>query len=104
MDKVKLLAGRSNLSLAESIAKCLGKSLISRIIEPFASTELRIEINENIRGYDMFIIQSGDADEQNSINDYIVETLLLIDACNRSGAKTVSVIWGHSLNHSLINE
>lgn len=41
MYNVKLLAGRSNLPLAESIAKCLNKSLVTRIIEPFLSTEIR---------------------------------------------------------------
>ena len=92
MYKVKLLAGRSNLPLAESISKSLGKTLVSRIIEPFPSTEIRVEIDESIRGCDVFIVQTASADAENSVNDYIIETLLLIDACKRSGAESVSVI------------
>lgn len=95
MEKIKLLAGRSNLPLAESIAKHLNKSLIPRIIEPFPSSEIKVEINENVRGFHVFIIQTGGATKEGSINDFITETFLLIDACNRAGAESVVVIWAN---------
>lgn len=92
MDKVKLISGNSNKELAGRISDVLAVSLVKAIVEKFPNTEIRVEINEDIRGCDVFIIQTGGADEKNSINDYLMETLLLIDACKRSGARTVNAI------------
>lgn len=92
MEKIKLIAGRSNWPLAKCIADCLKLSLVNCVIEKFANTEIRIEISDDIRGCDIYIIQTGGADENNSINDYIMETLLLIDTCKRAGVIRVSVI------------
>jgi len=92
MDKVKLIAGRSNLPLAEGISKTLGIPLVKRTIESFPNTEIRVEINEDIRSNAIFIIQTGGCSKTESINDYFVETLLLVDACKRSGARKINVI------------
>ena len=94
MNKVKLIAGRSNFPLARGISLELGRSLVDCTIDDFPNSEIRVEINEDIRGFIIFIIQTGGKSETNSINDYLVETLLLIDACKRSGASKVNVIFG----------
>ena len=92
MDKVKLIAGRSNKPLAQGIASILGKQLVNCTIDSFANGEINIEVRENIRGASVFIIQSGGSDKMNSINDYILETLLLIDCCKRSDVAKVGII------------
>ena len=94
MDKVKLIAGRSNRLLAENIAVQLGKKLVDCTIDRFANSEINVAINENVRGCQIFIIQTGgnDSTNCNSINDFLVETLMIIDACKRADAKSVAVI------------
>ena len=92
MDKIRLISGRSNRPLAEGIAQHLDKPLVNCTIDTFANSEIKVEINENIRGLHVFIIQTGGADKCNSINDYLVETLLLLDACRRADAFKVDVI------------
>lgn len=93
MDNVKLIAGRSNKPLAQGIARALDQRLVNCIIDSFANGEIRVEINENIRGAHVFIIQTGGSDSENSINNYLVETLLLIDACKRADAYRVDVVF-----------
>jgi len=55
---LKLITGNSNLPLAESIANHLGSPLTPRIAKPFSDGEIRIEIGDNVRGSDVFVIQS----------------------------------------------
>jgi ribose-phosphate pyrophosphokinase len=92
MDNVKIIAGRSNRPLAGKIAARLGKQLVDCVIDQFANSEINININENVRGCNIFIVQTGGNDTKNSINDFLVETLMLIDACKRADAHKVAVI------------
>lgn len=89
---VKLIGGRSNPPLAEGISSQLGIPLTKCEISSFANGEVRVEINENIRGSYVFIIETGAGNESRSINDYLMETLLLVDACKRADAAKVAVI------------
>ena len=91
LDNVVLLSGNSNLLLIK-ISKYLNIKLCNRKIAKFSNTEIKINICENIRNKDVFIVQTGINDTNNSINDYIMETLLLIDACKRSMANTINLI------------
>ena len=93
MEKVKLIAGRSNRPLAEHIANYLDLVLVDCYISQFAAGEIQVEINEDVRNTNVYIVQTGITDEKHSINDYLVETLMLIDACKRSGVSKVSVIF-----------
>ena len=92
LDNVVLLSGNSNLLLSEKISQYLNIKLCNRKIAKFSNTEIKINICENIRNKDVFIVQTGINDTNNSINDYIMETLLLIDACKRSMANTINLI------------
>jgi len=92
LDNIVLLNGNSNILLAEKISKCLNIKLCECNIAKFSNTEIKINICENIRNKDIFIIQTGINDDNNSVNDYIMETLLLIDACKRSMANTINLI------------
>lgn len=89
---MKIISGSSNLNLAKKIANHLNVSVCDCILEKFSNTEIRVEIKENIRNEDVFIIQTGGFNENHSINDYIMECLIIIDACKRSMAKSITLI------------
>lgn len=93
MENIKVIAGRSNPPLAQGICSFLKIKSTPCLIESFANGEIKVEINENIRGHDVYIIQTGASTSSGSINDYLVETLLLIDACKRADATKVNVIF-----------
>ena len=94
MNNIKLIAGTSHTELAKQISEKLGVPLCKCTIEKFSNTEIRVEILESIRNKDIFIIQTGsyDTNTNNSINDYLMETLITIDACKRSMAKTINLV------------
>ena len=85
---MKILSGTSNLKLSKNIAKNLKLKLINTNIRRFADGEIYIEINENIRGNTIFIIQSISS----PANDNLMELLLCIDALKRSSAKNITVV------------
>ena len=85
---MKILSGTSNLTLRKNISKNLKLKLINTNIKRFADGEIYIEINENIRGNSVFVIQST----SNPANDNIMELLLVIDALKRSSAKTITAV------------
>lgn len=92
MDNVKLISGSSHPVLSEKISKYLDIPLCNCILEKFSNSEIRVEINDNIRNRDVFIIQTGSYDSCYSINDYLIETLIIIDACKRSMVKSITLV------------
>jgi ribose-phosphate pyrophosphokinase len=94
MKNVKLIAGRSNLELANLVSRQLNIPLTECRLDDFGNSELRVEIKENIRRYHVYIIQTGcqNIHTCHSINDYFMELCSLIDACKRSNVKSVNVI------------
>ena len=85
---MKLLTGNSNKILSKKISKFLKSKLINSSIRKFADGEIYIEINENIRGNSIFIIQSISS----PANDNLMELLLCIDALKRSSAKNITTV------------
>ena len=85
---MKILSGTSNHKLSKDISKNLKLKLINTNIRRFADGEIYIEINENIRGNSVFVIQST----SNPANDNLMELLLIIDALKRSSAKTITAV------------
>ena len=85
---MKILSGTSNLKLSKDISKNLKLKLINTNIRRFADGEIYIEVNENIRGNSVFVIQST----SNPANDNLMELLLVIDALRRSSAKTITAV------------
>ena len=85
---MKILSGTSNLSLSRSIAKQLKLKLVNTNIKSFADGEVYVEINENIRGNSVFVIQSTST----PANDNLMELLLCIDALRRSSAKNITAV------------
>ena len=85
---MKLLSGNSNKILSKSIAKYLKSKLVNSSIRNFADGEIYVEINENIRGNSIFIIQSISSPANNNL----MELLLCIDALKRSSAKNITAV------------
>ena len=85
---MKLLTGNSNKALSKNIAKYLKTKIVNSSIRKFADGEIYIEINENIRGNSIFIIQSVSS----PANDNLMELLLCIDALKRSSAKNITAV------------
>ena len=85
---MKLVAGNSNRPLAEAIAAYLDTPLARCIVRRFADMEIFVEVEENVRGEDVFIVQSTSA----PANDHLMELLILIDALKRASARRITAV------------
>jgi ribose-phosphate pyrophosphokinase len=85
---IKLVAGNSNPALAEAIAAWLGLPLTKAIVRRFADMEVFVEIQENVRGTDVFVIQSTSY----PANDHLMELLIIIDALRRASARRITAV------------
>jgi len=83
-----IFAGNSNPILSTAIADYLGRSLGEAKVKRFSDGEIQIEINENVRAKDVFVIQST----SDPVNDNLMELLLMIDAFKRSSAKRITAV------------
>ncbi len=88
LGKMKILAGNSNAPLAEAIAAYLGEPLTGCHVRRFADLEIFVEILENVRGRDAFIIQSTSY----PANDNLMELLIMIDALRRASAQRITAV------------
>jgi len=86
--KMKLFSGSSNLGLAQEIAEYLRIDLSAIELKRFKDGEISVKIQENVRGQDVFVLQST----CNPANEYIMEMLLIIDAALRASAKRINVV------------
>ncbi len=85
---MKILAGNSNGALAEAIAAYLGEPLTKCQVRRFADMEIFVEIQENVRGKDAFIVQSTSF----PTNDHLMELLIMTDALRRSSARRITAV------------
>ncbi len=85
---MKVFAGNSNPELVKSICEILEIPLGKSLSGKFSDGEIRLEIGENVRGADVFVIQTGAA----PVNDNLMELLVMIDACKRSSAHRVTAV------------
>ncbi|MBA5775754.1 ribose-phosphate pyrophosphokinase [Stappia sp. F7233] len=85
---MKIVAGNSNRALAEEISAYLDVPLASCQVRRFADQEIFIEIQENVRGEDVFVLQSTSY----PANDHLMELLILIDALRRSSARRITAV------------
>jgi len=90
--RLALYSGRTHLALAQEIALHLDIELGDPYLVDFANGELRPRFSESIRGTDVFIIQSHNAADGRSINDSIMEQLIMIDAAYRASAKRITAV------------
>ena len=85
---MKIVSGNSNLPLAKKISTHLGVPLVDATIKKFPDKEIFVEIKENVRGEDVFVIQSTSF----PANDHVMELLITIDALKRGSAKRIAAI------------
>ena len=85
---MKLLTCNSNLALSEEIATTLNIPLTKASIKKFSDEEIFVEVNENVRGQDVYVIQST----SKPANDNLIELLVCIDALKRASAKQITAV------------
>jgi ribose-phosphate pyrophosphokinase len=88
MAGMKILAGNSNRPLTEAIAAYLGTALTHCQVRRFADMEIFVEIQENVRGQDAFIVQSTSF----PANDHLMEVLIMADALRRASARRITAV------------
>ncbi len=90
--ELHLFAGRHNVELAELIGESLGVGLTEAHVSQFASGETHCRFGESVRGSDVFIVQSHGEFEGRSVNDAIMEHLIMVDAARRASAKRITAV------------
>ena len=88
MQQVKLFTGNGNPVLARDVANYLGIELGKAEVTTFSDGEVRVEIGENVRGADCFVLQSTSA----PCNTHIMELLIMVDALRRSSARRITAV------------
>ncbi|HZR80604.1 MAG TPA: ribose-phosphate pyrophosphokinase [Candidatus Binatia bacterium] len=87
-DAIKIFAGNSNPALARDICTCLGVPVARADIRRFSDGEINVDIQENVRGGDVFVIQSTSTPG----NDHLMELLLMLDALKRASAGRITAV------------
>lgn len=88
MNNLKLFSGNSNLAFAEGVAKALGTRLGRSNISRFADGEIQVEINESVRGNDVFVIQSCCP----PVNENYMELFITMDSLKRASAQSITAV------------
>src|SRR6266566_6426958 len=86
--KLKVFSGRANRALAERIANCLGDTLGGIVLDNFPDGEISVRIEEDVRGRDVFVVQSTCP----PVNENIMELLAMIDAFKRASADRITAV------------
>jgi len=87
-DEIKIFAGNSNRPLAEAICRYLEVPLGQAVVGRFSDGEVQVEITENVRGGDVFVVQSTCT----PTNDHLMELLLMLDAFKRASARRITAV------------
>jgi ribose-phosphate pyrophosphokinase len=85
---LKILSGSANPALAESIAQKLGVELVPLALERFPDSELHVEVQQSVRGHDVYVVNSSCS----PVDEHIVELLFIADACARAGASRLTAV------------
>jgi ribose-phosphate pyrophosphokinase len=88
MDKLMIFSGNANPELAKNICKYLKIKLCDALVGRFSEGEIRVKINENVRGKDVFVVQSTCP----PVNDNLMELLIMVDALKRSSSQRITAV------------
>jgi len=88
MDKIAVFSGNAHMQLAKDICECLKVKLSDALVGRFSEGEIRVKINENVRGKDVFVVQPTCPPS----NDNLMELLIMIDALKRSSASRITAV------------
>ncbi len=92
INNIKIIAGNSNLELSKNIAECLNTFLIQSKVVTFSDGEINVDISETIRGEDVFVVQSTCKTDSLTVNDSLMELLIMIDALKRASAGRITAV------------
>ncbi len=84
----RIFTGNSNPELARQICGRLGIALANSLVSTYSDGEIRVEISENVRGADVFVVQSG----CHPVNDHLMELLVMVDALKRASARRITAV------------
>lgn len=87
-DTIRIFSGNAHPALGEEVASYLGVTLGERLVERFADGEIRVAIDESVRGTDVFVVQSL----SRPVNDQVMELLVMVDALKRSSARSITAV------------
>ena len=87
-NRLRLFAGSANVPLSQEVARYLGMDLGPMVRKRFADGELYIQIQESIRGCDVYLIQPS----CRPVNDHLMELLIMVDACRRASARQITAV------------
>ena len=87
----KVFAGNSNPALAKAVVQNLGRELSTASVGAFSDGEIQVEIGENVRGTDTFVIQSTSP----NANHNLMELLIMVDAAKRASARSITAVISH---------
>ncbi|MEC4892342.1 MAG: ribose-phosphate pyrophosphokinase [Oscillatoria sp. PMC 1051.18] len=87
-NRLRLFSGSANIPLAQEVARYLGMDLGPMVRKQFADGELYVQIQESIRGCDVYLIQPS----CRPVNDHLMELLIMIDACRRASARQITAV------------
>src|SRR5579871_959495 len=87
-EQLKVFTGNANTALASKICAALGCTLGAAIVEPFADGEIRLQILENVRGSDVFVVQPTCT----PVDRHLMELLLMMDALKRASAERITAV------------
>ena len=86
--EIKIIAGNSNMELAQKIADYIGVNVANCQVTTFSDGEISVNINETVRGCDVFVVQSTN----NTVNENLMELLIMIDALRRASAGRITAV------------
>src|SRR4028119_1574719 len=87
-NRLRLFAGSANVPLSQEVARYLGMDLGPMVRKRFADGELYVQIQESIRGCDVYLIQPS----CRPVNDHLMELLIMVDACCRASARQITAV------------
>ncbi|WP_419919049.1 ribose-phosphate diphosphokinase [Candidatus Poriferisocius sp.] len=90
--KLVIVSGRANEGLATEIAEVLGEQMVEPNLSDFANGEIHCRFEASVRGTDVFIVQSHTAHGDFTINDAVMEHLIMVDAARRASAKRITAV------------
>lgn len=92
INNIKIIAGNSNFELSKDIAENLNTSLVKSKVVNFSDGEINVDISETIRGEDVFVVQSICETSELTVNDSLMELLIIIDALKRASAGRITAV------------
>jgi ribose-phosphate pyrophosphokinase len=88
MNNIRILSGTANTPLAQAICRELNRPLAKTAVKTFSDGETSVDIQESVRGYDVFVVQPTSP----PVNDHLMELLILFDALKRASARSISAV------------